>query len=131
MLNEERIILMTKLASYEAGEGKRNAVVGKYFRSDYIGFEVMKSAISATIVFFIFCALYILYDFEAFILDIYKMDLFEFAKNVLVMYGVVVVGFSLLTYIIYAYRYNKVKKSLKNYYQNLKRLSALYEKNPK
>lgn len=131
MLNEERIILMTKLASYEAGEGKRNAAVGSYFRGDYIGLQVIKSAISATVMFLIFFALFILYDFEGFMLDIYRMDLFVFAKNILLLYGGVVIGFSLLTYVIYANRYNKTKKSLKNYYNNLKKLSSLYEKNIK
>lgn len=129
MLNEERIILMTKLASYEAGEGKRNEAIGKYFRSDYIGVQVIKSIISATIVFLICFALYVLYDFETFMLDIYKMDLFVFAKNVLMTYGAVVAGFAVLTYIIYTYRYSKAKKSLKNYYGNLKKLASLYEKN--
>ena len=50
MLNEERVILMTKLASYEANDGKRNVAIGSYFRSDYIGWQVLKSIISATIV---------------------------------------------------------------------------------
>ena len=36
MLNEERIILMTKMASYEANEGRRNVAIGRYFRSDYV-----------------------------------------------------------------------------------------------
>ena len=129
MLNEERIILMTKLASYESGEGKRNEAIGKYFRSDYIGVQVIKSIISATIAFLIGFALYVLYDFETFMLDIYKMDLFVFAKNVLMTYGAVVAGFAVLTYIIYTYRYSKAKKSLKNYYGNLKKLASLYEKN--
>lgn len=131
MLNEERIILMTKLASYEAGEGKRNAAIGSYFRSDYIGLQVIKSAISATVTFLIFFALFILYDFEEFMLDIYRMDIFLFAKNTLLLYGGVVIGFSLLTYVIYASRYNKTKRSLKNYYNNLKKLSSMYEKNIK
>ncbi len=129
MLNEERIILMTKLASYETGEGKKNAAIGKYFRSDYIGVQVIKSIISATIAFFVVFALYILYDFETFMLDIYKMDLFVFAKNILKAYAVVVIGFAVLTYIVYTYRYSKAKKSLKNYYGNLKKLASLYEKN--
>ena len=34
MLNEERVILMTKLASYEANEGKKNVAIGNYFRSE-------------------------------------------------------------------------------------------------
>lgn len=129
MLNEERIILMTKLASYESGEGKKNAAIGSYFRSDYIGMQVIKSVIGATISFFIVFGLYVLYDFENFMLDIYKMDLFVFAKNILMIYAGVVIGFAVLTYVVYSYRYSKAKKSLKNYYNNLKKLASLYDKN--
>ena len=129
MLNEERIILMTKLASYESGEGKKNTAVGSYFRSDYIGMQVVKSVISATIAFFILFALYVLYDFETFMLEVYKMDLFDFAKSILILYGVFVVGFAVLTYVLYTYRYNKVKKNLKKYYSNLKKLASMYDKN--
>lgn len=128
MLNEERIILMTKLASYEAGEGKKNTAIGRYFRGDYIGVQVIKSILSATIAFAIGFGLYVLYDFETLMMDIYKMDLFIFAKNVLMIYLAVVAVYAVLTYAIYTYRYSKAKKSLKNYYGNLKKLSALYEK---
>lgn len=120
---------MTKLASYESGEGKKNAAIGSYFRSDYIGMQVVKSIIFATLAFFIMFGLYILYDFEVFMADIYKMDLFEFAKGVLKFYGATVIGFAAATYAVYAYRYGKAKKSLKNYYNNLKKLASLYEKN--
>ena len=75
MLNEDRIILMTRLASYESGEGKKNAAIGGYFRSDYIGMQVVKSVIYATIAFFILFGLYILYDFEVFMAEIYKSTL--------------------------------------------------------
>ena len=51
MLNEERIRLMTKMASYEANEGKKNVSIGSYFRGDYIGLQVIKSVISGTIGF--------------------------------------------------------------------------------
>jgi len=129
MLNEERIILMTKLASYESGEGKRNIATYNYFRNDYIGMQVVKSVISSTIAFFIIFGLYILYDFENFMLDIYKMDLFVFAKNILMIYGGVVAGFAVMTYGIYSYRYGKAKKNLRNYYNNLKKLASLYDKN--
>lgn len=129
MLNEERIILMTRLASYEAGEGKKNEAIGRYFRSDYIGVQVVKSVIYASIAFAILFGLYILYDLETLMTEIYKMDLFLFAKNVLLLYAVTVVGFAVLTYAVYAYRYSKAKRSLKNYYNNLRKLASLYDKN--
>lgn len=128
MLNEERIILMTKMASYEGHEGKKNVAIGNYFRSDYIGFQVLKSIISATIAFVIVFAMFVFYDFEIFMSSIYKMDIFEFVRNVLIVYLATVGGYALLSYIIYLRRYNAAKKSLKCYYNNLKKLSAIYEK---
>lgn len=129
MLNEERIILMTRLASYEQGEGKKSEAIGRYFRSDYIGVQVVKSVISASIAFVILFGLYILYDLENLMTEIYKMDLFLFAKNVLILYAGIVIGFAVITYLVYDYRYSRAKKSLKNYYNNLRKLASLYDKN--
>lgn len=129
MLNEERIILMTKMASYEEHEGKKNVAIGNYFRSDYIGFQVLKSIISATFAFLIVFGMFVFYDFEMFMQDIYKMDLLAFAKNVLIAYAVTAGGYAVLTYVVCLNRYNKAKKSLKCYYNNLKKLSGIYERN--
>ena len=51
MLNEDRIKLMTRMASYEENEGKRSMAIGKYFRSDYLSLQTIKSIISATLTF--------------------------------------------------------------------------------
>lgn len=126
MLNEERIILMTQLAAYETHEGKKNTKIGNYFRSDYIAIQVLKSFLSATVAFALIFALYIFYDFETFMQELYKMDLISFARNVLIWYGVTVVAYSVATYIVCSYRYAKAKKSLKCYYHNLKKLNSLY-----
>ena len=60
MLNEERIILMTQMASYEQGEGKENVKIGNYFRSDYIALQVLKSIVCAIIAYGIMFGLYML-----------------------------------------------------------------------
>lgn len=126
MLNEERVVLMTKMASYEAHEGKRCLAIGSYFRNDYIGWQVLKSIISATIAFVVVFAMYIFYDFEIFMMDIYKMDLLEFGKSVLKTYAVVIITYALISYVVYAYRYSKARKSLRLYYMNLRKLSGMY-----
>lgn len=126
MLNEERVILMTHMASYEAGEGKKNVKIGNYFRSDYIAVQILKSFICGTIVYGIVIALYVFYDFEAFMQELYKMDLLAFAKNILIYYAATVAGYVVLTYIVCTYRYAKAKSSLKRYYHNLKKLNSLY-----
>ncbi len=129
MLNEERIILMTRLASYETHEGKKNGAIGSFFRSDYVGIGVLKSVLCASVAFVIGFALYILYDFENFMQDIYKMDLFLFAQNVLTVFLVFVAGYALVSYVVYTVRYSKAKKAQKNYLNNLKKLANMYEKN--
>ena len=127
MLNEKRIILMTKMASYEVNEGKKNVAIGSYFRSDYIGWQVLKSIISATIAFIVVFGMYIFYDFELFMTDIYKMDLLEFAKYVLALYLWTIGVYAVVSYVVYTIRYTKAIKSLKVYYINLRKLSDMYK----
>ena len=126
MLNEERIILMSRMSSYEKREGRKNIRIGNYFRSDYVAIQVLKSIISATIAFAVIFGLYILYNMETLMLEMYTMDLFAFAKSILVRYGVTVVAYGVLTYIVSSWRYAMAKRSLKNYYHNLKKLNSLY-----
>lgn len=126
MLNEERIVLMTHMASYENGEGKKNVKIGNYFRSDYIAVQVLKSVVCGTIAYAVVFALYIFCDFETFMQDLYKVDLLAFAKNVLIYYGIFMAVYAVLTYAVCTYRYAKAKKNLKNYYHNLKKLNSFY-----
>lgn len=126
MINEEKVILMTRLASYEKGPGKKNVSIGKFFRSDYIGFQVLKSIIGVTVAFFIVLGIYMFYNFETLLLDIYEMDLIETGKELLKFYLITVGLYGALSYFIYSYRYQKARKSLKNYYQNLRKLSQMY-----
>jgi hypothetical protein len=127
MLNEQKVILMTKMASYEEHEGRKNMKIGNYFRSDYIAIQVLKSIFCATVAFALIVALGVFYDFDVFMQDIYKMDLVSFAKTILLYYGITVAVYGVAAYGICAYRYSKARRSLKLYYQNLKKLSSLYD----
>lgn len=126
MLNEERVKLMTKMAAYEESEGKKNIAVASYFRGDYISLQILKSVISATIAFLLVFAMYIFYDFEIFMQDVYKVDLLGFGKKVLFIYFIVVAIYVCISYVVASYRYSKATKSLKNYYHNLKILASSY-----
>ncbi len=127
MLNEEKIKLMTRMAAYEENEGKRSMQIGNYFRSDYIGLQVMKSVISATVAFAIVIAMYIFYDFESVMKEIYQVDLLATGKQILIAYVVFVGIYAVITYVIYAYRYSKARKSLRKYYTHLTELSQFYD----
>lgn len=126
MLSEERVILMTHMASYETGEGKQNVKIGNYFRGDYIAVQLLKAVASATVAFLVVFALYIFYHYEEFMQDLYKIDLITYAKNVLIYYGITVAVYGILTYVVSTYRYARAKRSLRLYYQNLKKLNSMY-----
>ena len=128
MLNQERVILMTKMASYEENEGKKNSSIMNYFRGDYVWFQIVKSFIYGTIAFGIVFGMYIFYDFEIFMMDIYKMDLLEFGKSVLIKYLLMIGIYSIISYTIYCYRYAKAKNSMRIYLSNLRRLASMYDK---
>ena len=126
MLNEERIILMTQMASYEQGEGRENVKIGNYFRSDYVAVQMLKSIVCGVIVFFIILGLYLLCHYEELMQNLYTMDLIGFAKDILTYFIGFLGGYGVFTYLVCTWRYASAKKSLKCYYHNLKKLSSLY-----
>lgn len=126
MIHEERVILMTGLQAYEDGDGKKDIAVANYFRGDYLGFQMLKSVICMTLATAVFYAGYVFYNLESFLKDIYQMDWIEYAKMLVTRYLILVIGYALITYLVYAYRYTKAKKNLKKYYGGLKALGAMY-----
>ena len=127
MLSQERIKLMTRMAAYEENEGKKYMSIGSYFRSDYMGLQVVKSVISSTLAYLIILGLYIYYHFETFMQDIYKMALMQVGKSLLLYYVIFVAANGLITYIVYSFRYSRAKRSLRRYYRHLKQLAAIYD----
>lgn len=126
MLNEERVILMTQMASYEQGEGRENVKIGNYFRSDYIAVQVLKSIACAAIAFFIMFGIYLLCHYEELLQNLYEIDLIGLIKDILKYLAAFVGGYAAFTYLVCTWRYAAAKKSLKCYYHNLKKLSSLY-----
>lgn len=128
MINENRIKLMTRMAAYEKEEHKKNKAIVSFFKSDYISMQMLKTVVCTTIVFAIIFGLYVLYDFELFMKEIYQMDMFEFAKSVIMIYGIFLCVMLVITYVLSLYQYNKALQSTKLYYANLKKLSRIYDK---
>lgn len=128
MIKKERVILMTKLASYEENEGKKANKISRYFRGDYISVHLLKSWVCMTMVYALLVGLSILYDLESFMENLYRMDYLSFAEKIIKGYVVVTAVYLVAVYIAYAYRYRKARKSLKRYSQNLKKLGSMYHR---
>ena len=116
------------MASYEDGEGRKNSSVAKHFRSDYVALQVIKAIVCASIAYMIVLGAYIYYDQERFMNDIYKMDIWQFAISVLKYYIIFTVTYCVIIYIWFTIKYSKAKKNLKRYFNNLKLLGSMYNR---
>lgn len=128
MIKEDKVKLMTKLAIYEQGEGKKNIPTSKYYRSDYISIKLIESAISATLVYILIVVLGVLYNIDYLSENIVSLDLVAMGKEMAMVYGILMVAYMFLSYIVYSIKYRKIKKSLDGYGENLKELYMMYKK---
>ena len=98
MLNKDRVMLMTRMASYEAGEGKKHMDVVRFFKGDYIAVGIIKAIICATLSFGLILGLYIYYNFDVFMANMYDMDILAFVKDILIRYAWFTGVYVLITY---------------------------------
>jgi len=128
MLNEDRVILMTRMAAYEAGEGKKHMNVVRFFKGDYVAVGILKAIVCATVSYALIIGLYIYYNFDVFLSNMYDMDILEFVRGILIKYAWFLGIYVLITYIVCTIRYNYSRRKLKRYYKNLWVLKKMYDK---
>lgn len=131
MINEEKVKIMTRLAMYEQGEGRKYLPVSKYFRSDYIGLALIKNFFLVTIGYVMILAGLGAYFGEYLMENIHKMDLVRLGFYLIAGYAALLVVYSILTYIQYSVKYYRAKKSVKSYYEELTRLDRIYAREEK
>lgn len=131
MINEEKVRIMTNLEIYETNKGRRQFNIIKYYKRDYVRYHMFRTAVTTTLAFFIFVGIYIYLHFEELLASLTEMDLLGEAKKIGVMYLIFLVFYLLVAWVVYAYRYNRVKPDVIQYSRNLKRLRKIYEKEEK
>jgi hypothetical protein len=131
MVNREKVILMTKLAMYEQSTGREDLEKGKYFKSDYVKYNCLKTLVSTTLMFLVILVAYIYYNIATIVQQLADMDYLDMAYKVVVAYGITCVAFMIMAWFLYSYRYSKAKPQLIKYNQNLKKLIAFYNQEDK
>ena len=127
MVNEEKVRLMTKLAMYEQSTGKEDLEKGRYFKSDYVKYNCLKTLVSTTILFVIVVVAYIYYNMGELITELVDLDLLGMSYKLLIAYALVCILFMVLAWFLYSYRYTKAKPNIIRYNQDLKKLIAFYD----
>ena len=128
MLNEEKVKSMTKAAAYEKGPEKKNIEIGSYFRGDYLGLHMVKSALAYTLAFAIIVAMWSAGQIEEMMLMISRPSyLKNIIKVMVIAYVSGLVVYECIIYTFYSYRYRLAKKSLRGYDSHLKKIHKFYE----
>ncbi|MBQ6735306.1 MAG: hypothetical protein IJR00_10425 [Lachnospiraceae bacterium] len=122
MINEERVILMTKM-SVKADELNREGMrINQFYRGDYVGFEVVKAVISATVLFVVLMGAYALFRFDEILNEFYSGSGLDGFRKYILYYFVLAGVYVIVSYIIYSIRYNRARKQAREYYHLLKEL---------
>lgn len=126
MIDETKVRVMTRLASYEEGAGKKYLPVAKYFRGDYISLQLLRSFISGTVAYIVVFGLIAFCNFEMFLSEIYDIDLVDYARNLGKKYIIFIAIYLVATYIWAVLKYKKAKKSVRSYISVMDKFSDKY-----
>lgn len=122
MVDEKKTILMTKLAIFEKHEKNKSLVVSKYYRSDYVRYNVLKTWVAVTVLYWSLIAGYIFMAFDSILEKLNDLDYFGIVYKMLGGYVAVCAVYFVFAFILYNYRYRKAKDGLVQYNVNLKAL---------
>lgn len=127
MVNEDKVKLMTKLATYEKKEGKESLPVMQYYREDYIVYHVMKTAISATIAYVLLVVAVCVARSQYLLENVHKMTMEQIGGRVFVGYIVMLAVYITAGLIFYIRKYENARESVKRYLHWLKQLNSFYK----
>ncbi len=127
MLNNEKIRVMTKLALYEQKEGKEDIRMGKYYKTDYVRLEVLKTVVNITIGYALILLMIGIYKAEYIISKAVTLDFPRIGQYILGFYIIIMTIYVISSIIGYSFKYDKSRKALGKYYKVLKRLLNIYD----
>lgn len=120
MLKKEKIRIMTKLASFELKEENNALRTAKYYRVDFIRFELLKTLLRVTIGYLLLILLMILYHLNGFIEGNLEFNYEQVFGQVLGGYFVLLIIYMCISLIVCNIKYNGDRKKIRKYKKRLK-----------
>lgn len=129
MLDNRKIALMTRLALFEKETGKQDIRLAKYYRSDYIRFEVLKTFLCVTIASGLIAAILATYKVEYFLKQAAQMKYERFGLLVLGVYLLILAVSEIATVMLASWNMKSSRERLGKYYHYLRVLRKYYKEN--
>ena len=127
MFDEEKVKVMTKLAIYEKGEGKKDLPLSKYYKRDYIKYNILKTVVYSTFAYWLIIAGLILINLEKLLTKINDIKYINVVTALIIGYVVFLIFYSIITKCVYTKKYEKAVPKIIIYNFLLKKLMKYYE----
>lgn len=128
MLNNEKIILMTKLSLYEQKNQKKEIKSSRFFKGDYMSLKMLSSFICVTVAYLLCLVLWFMYKSDKVISSLTTTGRLVALVVVLVLiYIIAVILYMIFSYAFYSHKFRKIRKNLKEYNGDLKTLHRIQE----
>ncbi len=127
MLNNEKIKVMTNLAIYEQNHGKDDLIKGKFFKTDYVRFQVLKTVVMVTIGYLLVLLMIGIYQAEYIISKAVTLNYIRIGQYILGFYLMIMTVYITGAIIGYSMEYDQSRKKLSIYYKSLQKLNKIHE----
>ncbi len=127
MLGNSRLYLMVKMAEFRQEEGNRALRIAKYDKRDYIALALVKNFILTTIAYVILVGLVAMFRMDALLGNLSRLRIGNLIGILAVGYFLLLIVFSVVTYIMSGIRYNRARRKVAAYVKQLDVLERIYE----
>ncbi len=124
MVRQEKIMLMAQAAAYEKTHYQQDSFAKRYFRQDYIDKERLRARIWATIYFLVYWGVRAVQMFYINQMNFLSFDYVGFVIRILVEYVILLFVVSFIAGFIHAWRYDKAKKRIDEYFDLLDQIDS-------
>ena len=127
MIDQEKVGLMTRLAIYEKKEKNSGLLYSRYFETDYVRYNILKTWVASTVAYWLIIAAYSFLHFDELLGKVNEIDYFAVMYKLLGGYVLFVFAYFVLGTFVYHVRYEKKKHGLVEYNGNMRKLIELNE----
>ena len=126
-MNAGKIRRMAKIEQFIAKESDDHLKTARYYRSDYLGLQLIRNFFLVTIGYLLVMALYFIRHGMAMLDHLYIQDIGRLSLGWIAGYIIVLAVYTLLTYTIYSLRYAKAQKMERFLDHQLEKMQEKYE----
>ena len=126
MVNEEKTLIMIKIAKYESELGTKVINEGGYYKTDYVRLHTLSVVLNVSVAYIFVLALVALYNMDYIFLNFVTINYAKLFIEIFMPYISIIIICVLVSNIYFTSKYKNSREEIKKYYTELKRLEQYY-----